>query len=84
MAIGVQASGILRGHKACLKGAKYQPNPGRRVPPFEPGRPTASPGDRTDHLRLTWAVGVGAAIVVRGRENLLQGEGPQSSVKPGG
>jgi hypothetical protein len=57
-------------------GVQERPTYRCRVSDSERGRPSRpSPG--TGQVAVEVATGVGAAIVVGGRESLLQGEGPQ-------
>jgi hypothetical protein len=58
-------------------GVQERPTFRCRVSDSERGRPNRPPWKGLDRLRLRWREGVGAAIVVRGRESLPQGEGPQ-------
>ena len=68
---------VLRAHSTSL-------TPVAKYAPMNLGGPSPLLEIRMDHLRLMWVTGVGAAIVVGGRESLSQGEGPQSSRKLGG
>lgn len=58
-------------------GVQEGPTFRRRVSNSERGRSACLPQRGIDQLRLMWQADVGAAIVVRDSERLLQGEGPQ-------